>query len=269
MKKIATTILIATALFSSTSCCKFLEESSKDMIRPVTATHYKELLQGEGYFKDMYKHGWFVDLMTDDISVLQYSLPVQLENSKLKESALAYKWAPNIEHDEGTIRDFLFKHLYKNALTANIILEMVPSLKEDDGNKDVVIGQAYFHRAYAYFVLANLYAQAYNEAKPTDLCVPLVLSSEPSLTKHPRATMEEVWGQIRSDIKLAVEYLRKDKMTRGTHEVNLKAALLLASRIFLYTEQYAEVQQYSEEFLTHNDKLQNITHVEKSPTLND
>ena len=36
-------------------CDDFLERSSQNLIVPETVKHYKELLQGDGYFKDLYE----------------------------------------------------------------------------------------------------------------------------------------------------------------------------------------------------------------------
>ncbi len=47
-------------------CDDFLERSSQNLIVPETVKHYKELLQGDGYFKDLYEKTKWVLFMTDD-----------------------------------------------------------------------------------------------------------------------------------------------------------------------------------------------------------
>jgi len=118
-------------------------------------------------------------------------------------------------------------------------------------------GQALFTRAYGYFVLANLYAQAYNEASPADLCVPLLTKAVPTLERAHRATIKEVWDLISSDIEESIEFLATTPAT-SYYEINYEAALLLASRIFLYKEDYDKSIHYGELFLSLHPALRDI-----------
>ena len=125
-------------------------------------------------------------------------------------------------------------------------------------------GQAYFLRAYGYFFLANTYAQAYNEAKPTDLCVPINLGATPSLKRFGRATIKEVWDLISSDIEQSVALLSTDKVKRPVFEVSYKAALLLATRIALYREDFDKAIVYGEKFLEISPDLYDISAITAS-----
>jgi hypothetical protein len=256
--------LIAVTCCSS-SCKKFLEQASQDLIRPVSVTHYKELLQGEAYFKDLYRNGWFVEVMSDNIAGIDLLYPTTVQNTKAQYAGPAYRWAGDLEEPTGTFTDRLFQHLYKNILTANSCLEAVDAAEGTAEEKQVLKGQAYFTRAYGYFVLANLYAQAYNEAAPTDLCVPLMLKTTPSLEGYSRATIKEIWDLISDDITQAVNLLAKDRGARSFYEVNYQAALLLATRVFLYKEDYDKVISYGERFLLLHPALRNITAMTTSP----
>lgn len=266
MKRTFIISFMAVMALMQSSCKKYLEQTSQDLIRPVTITHYKELLQGEGYFKDLYARGWFIDVMTDNIAALDLIYPTTGQNTKAKYAGPAYKWAADLEEVTGTFSDRLFQHLYKNILAANTCIQAGEKAEGTATEKAVLMGQAYFHRAYGYFTLANLYAQAHNEAQPDDLCVPLILETTPSLKTYNRATIKEVWDLIKADITKAVELLSTDNATRTVYEVNYKAALVLASRISLYMEDYEQVIKYGEKFLVLNPALRNITAITTSPT---
>jgi hypothetical protein len=266
MKKILIIALVAAIVTVTPSCSKFLEQSSQDLVRPVSVTHYKELLQGEAYFKDFYKNGWFVDVMTDDITLVDLGYPSALVNTKLEFSKFAYQWGQDLENPTGTFTDRLFKHLYKNILAANTCLESVDGMDGTVEEKKVLKGQSQFIRAYGYFVLANLYAQAYNESEDNDLSVPLITETTPSLKRYNRATKKEVWDVIKTDIEGAVENLSSDNGFRGIYEINYKAALVLASRIFLFTGDYDKVIDYGERFLLLHPTLKDITGITGSPT---
>lgn len=259
-------ILLLPVFLFNTSCHKFLEQTSQDLIRPETVEHYKELLQGEGYFKDFYKNGWFVDMMTDDIDAFDLGYPTTNVNAKLEFVKYAYLWGADLEDPTGTFTDKLFQTLYKNILPANACLEAVDGVKGTDAERKVLKGQAYFTRAYGYFVLANLYAQAYNQAKDNDLCVPLILDTKPTLKGYNRATIKEVWDLIADDIEKAVLFLKDDITTRSVYEINYKAALLLATRVFLFKEDFRKVISYGEQFMQTNPSLKDITTITSSPT---
>ncbi len=264
MKKILIfTILASTFLISA--CSKFLEQSSQDLKRPTTVSHYKELLQGESYFQTFYTYGWFVDVMTDDVMTIDPQCETEVFNEKAIYCKYAFQWARDLENPEGTFKDNLFKHLYKNILTANTCLEALDDITGTDEEKNVLKGQASFIRAYAYFVLANLYAKPYNEASSADLCVPLMLATAPSLNSYPRATVQEVWDLISEDIATAVECLSKDTEDRMCFEINYKSALILASRIFLYKEEYDKTIDYGETYISISPELRDISSITTSP----
>ncbi|OFY44347.1 MAG: hypothetical protein A2X18_01705 [Bacteroidetes bacterium GWF2_40_14] len=260
MKKIFIYIILAGVIVNS-SCAKFLEQSSQDLIRPTSVAHYTELLQGESYFKSFYQYGWFVDVMTDDIMTIDPMYQASVANTKAIYCRYAFQWDKDLENPEGTFVDQLFKHLYKNILAANTCLESLDKMTGTDDEKNVLKGQASFVRAYAYFVLANLYSKPYNKAVATDLCVPLITTTTPSLKSYPRATISEIWDLITGDIVAATDCLAKDTKVRTYYEINYKSALILASRIFLYKEDYAKVIEYGEKYMKISPVLKDITAV--------
>jgi tetratricopeptide (TPR) repeat protein len=266
MKRIITYILFAGVLSGLSSCKKFLDQASQDLIRPVTVEHYKELLQGEGYFKDMYRNGWFVDVMTDDIMLLDLAYPTTVVNAKTEASKFAYQWGHDLEDPTGTFTDKLFQTMYKNILAANTCLEALDKATGTEAEKKVLRGQALFTRAYGYFVLANLYSKIYSTENLDELCVPLTTETSPSLKRYNRAKIKEVWDIISSDIETAVADLSGDQGTRTVYEINYKAALLFASRVFLYMQQYDKAIEYGERFLLLHPKLFDITGYTNSPS---
>src|SRR5690606_19834210 len=100
--------------------------------------------------------------------------------------------------------------------------EAVDGSEGTEAEKKVLRGQAYFTRAYGFFVLANLYSQAYNEAQPDDLCVPLIQETTPTMGGYNRSTIKEVWDMITSDIEAAVSNLENDAVTRTYYEISYK-----------------------------------------------
>lgn len=260
MKKIYKYLVSASLLsLLNTGCDDFLERSAQDLVIPQTVEHYKEILQGDGYLKKMVQKTGWVCMMTDDVEFMNANaLNGQLiyTASQVSKYRDAYRWQREIENS--AFQDEGYVYCYNQILIANVCLEGIETADGTQEERETVEGQAKFQRAMAYFYLANLYAQAYNEARPTDLCVPLKLDATPELGSLPRATVEQVWGQIVSDCKDAVRLL-EDKTAAGYYEINYRAALLLAARVALFMENFEDAITYGEDLLELQNSLQDIT----------
>lgn len=252
------------SVFIGTSCNDFLKLSSQDLIIPKTVEHYKELLQGEGYFKKLFEKGYFVALMTDDIEYFAPAIEgLNATSSYIDYCENVFKWDKEIEEtlgDEG-----LYKCLYKQILTANTCLTNLDDMEGTQAEKDCLKGQACFVRAYGYFILANLYAQSYNEAGKEEICIPLVLDPTPSLIRYPQSTIEEAWALIKKDIDTAIVCLGRIEPIENVYEINQDAALVLASRIALFMENFEETIKWGEKLLTTSDVLMDITDKTEEP----
>ncbi|MDR1719524.1 MAG: RagB/SusD family nutrient uptake outer membrane protein [Dysgonamonadaceae bacterium] len=252
-------LILSMLCFAGTSCGDFLERSAQDLKIPVTTRDYKEILQGEAYFKDVSNTGNFINYMTDDVEFFSAVNLAEDANRKdwseqasyLTSSYFAtydrcYFWDQEIETE---FTDEFFKQLYHQILIANLCLDAVDDTDGTDDEKEILRGQAAFHRALAYFYLANTYAKPFNEAQSSDLCVPIKNETTTTTATFARNTVGEVWTLINNDIRTALDNL-DGKDIASAYEVNHKAALIVASRIALFQEDYSQAILYGEEFLT-------------------
>ncbi len=239
-------------------CCDFLERSAQNLVIPTTCADYKEILQGEGYFVDLMDECIWLNLMTDDMELYTPYHDNTLPYLQAK-YRFAYQWRDDIELVDEGFSDMLFEHLYSQVLIANTCLEALDNgLEGTKEEQEILRGQALFHRAYAYLLLANVYAKPYDLATPETECVPLRLTPTPSLQPEYRATFAEVYGQIEEDIEEGLELL-KGKKTGNFYYIGYDAMLFVAMRAALYTNQFEKVIEYGEEILEHKDALFDIT----------
>ena len=102
--------------------------------------------------------------------------------------------------DSDTKFDFCWDMHYKGVYAANMCLEGL-KLMESSGKVsdkelfDQRMGEAYFMRAFQYYELAELFGE-----------VPMILSTTQE-TNVPRASADEVWGQIACDLNLAIKLM--------------------------------------------------------------
>lgn len=246
----------AYAAFALCSCSDFLERSAQDLVIPSTATQYKELLQGEGYFKKFNNQTYFLNYMTDDMEYIDYKTDGEYVSASLEILNYVYCWAHEIESEAFT--DGMYAWLYSQILVANTCIEGMGEMEGTENEKKILEGQALFQRAYAYFLLINAYGYPYNSSSANNECIPLRLDPTPSSDVYPRESSRKIWEQIESDIQQSVNLLN-GYTPANKYEINYYAALLLASRVELFMEKYTEAEQYAVQLLKNKDELYDIS----------
>lgn len=250
--------LLLTLCLTVSSCNDFLERSAQNLVIPTTCADYTEILQGEGYFDDLINEGVWINLMTDDMELYtpryDNTLPFNLYKYRF-----AYQWQDEVEDENETFEDGLFGYLYSQILLANTCVDALDKGLEGTPDEQTILrGQALFHRAFAYLMLANLYAMPYDLATPETLCVPLKTDPTPSLQPYERATFAEVYRQIDEDINVGLAAL-KGKDTGNYYYIGYNAMLFVAMRKALYTNDFEAAIEYGKEILAANDALFDIT----------
>lgn len=108
-----------------------------------------------------------------------------------------------------------WKAHYTTIFRANFAIESIEKMDDavfsSTDYKNYLLGQAYFLRGWTYWELADLFET-----------VPLVTATEP--VNNPRATADEVFGQIASDFTTAIGLMSaKYDWTEGTSETTARA----------------------------------------------
>ena len=146
----------------------------------------------------------------------------------------------------GTPAGMAWYHLYKQILTCNTVTASIqnPESKELKFYR----AQALATRAFDYFTLAQLFQFNYS-INPDAPCVPLVTdenAAEIEANGAPRASVQEVYDQILSDINEAITLLDESGLdpsdmldTKPKRMVSLATAYGLRARINLVMHNYA------------------------------
>lgn len=113
---------------------------------------------------------------------------------------------------------------YQGINRANALLEGVENMELEDNEKNQVIGEAKFMRAFFYYELASQYGR-----------VPLVLSTEEAEPTQPAAA--ELWGQILMDLRDAAKNMPSTRKTDG-HVDKYTAEAMLGRAWLFYTGMY-------------------------------
>lgn len=137
----------------------------------------------------------------------------------------------------------VYAYSYMQIKNINFVIEKLPGVlssftaKEQTSAK-LILGGAYFARAYHYLNLALRYGKAYDSSTAaTDLSVPLLLVYDVK-AKPPRATNQAVYAQILADITQAETLLASKAGAANSSAITIDAVKALKARVALYMKDY-------------------------------
>lgn len=247
-----TWILLLCILFVCTSSCKkFLATYSQNNSFIESAEDLDELLIGEVYADYLQSFTTkILHVMDDDIAAV---IPDNTYYNPQESGFHYWQSQPRINTDGKIItNDIFFNGLYSRIARINSILHNVPLLQEKGepaATLKRVSGEAFFLRAYYYFILVNMYGKPFKPATAsTDFGVPL--KTDPAIKDQfvKRSTTKQVYDQIIADLLEAEKALAGANQS-STIRANQATAQALLSRVFLYMENYERAIYYADQVI--------------------
>mgnify|MGYP000990772610 CR=1 FL=1 len=254
MKKQLLYILVFLAGITAlnTSCSSdFLEASPTDkvsgssMFDNATAA----LVPLNGIYRMMYTQGWSTTANTqqcDGLSAWNLMGDLMGEDMVMKAQGSGWYWYDCVynvksRYTSSAWRSYdLWNGYYKLIANANYIIAAESTMGGAPSDVKYVVGQAYAIRAYCYHYLAMSFARTYkgHESEP---CVPIY--TEPTVAGtpgKPRATVQEVYTQVRDDIDKAVTLLKDAPSQKDKSHIDYYVANGIKARICLTTNEWKE-----------------------------
>lgn len=141
--------------------------------------------------------------------------------------------------------------LYTSIGAANMALQAIEGMgnpKELQASR----GEALICRAYAHFILVNVFSKHYNKnTSDKDLGVVYMNATETTLNpKYKRETVAQIYLEIEKDIEAGLPLIDDAVYDVPKYHFNKKAAYAFASRFNLYYEKWDKVISYANEVLT-------------------
>ncbi|MGQ7854126.1 RagB/SusD family nutrient uptake outer membrane protein [Pedobacter sp. WC2501] len=244
-------------LFSS--CSKFLEEYSTDLKYVQNTDDLNKLMIGEAFINsvlsvpkdgqatmgDISETGLtapWLHVMDDDSEQFVLGFAETDKSTPLYKLSGFHNWSqtPALNVLNLSWEETLWRKIYKRVGAINAILFQAEKLAETSDNSSLqhIRGEAYFLRAYYYFLLQNVYGSPYRvSSAATDEGVPLKISEKIEDNYFKRDNNDKIYKQIVADLEQAEQYLQG--YNPGTKiRVGIAAVKILQSRVYLYTEQY-------------------------------
>lgn len=137
------------------------------------------------------------------------------------------KWAAgNVSKGIYDPLDFSWSSEYSNIRACNVLLERIDMIEDyPEADKNVVLGEARFLRAYIYFTLIR----QFGDVPYVD--TPLALEELEGITRTPR---EEVYQHIMEDFDFAIEWLPDTRPAEEYGRLTKAAARAMKARAALY-----------------------------------
>ena len=243
MKKYIIKALFIGAVLSTglTSCERFLDITPTGRIIPQTEEDFRALLTRA--YNIYPSHKALANLKTDEVKA-------GTTNESLK---TIFTWSEASPFPGS--KDFPYISFYQTIFYSNYIIENTLRYNTSTAEINQILGEAYALSAYTYFELINLYAPVYTGSNGSVKAVPLVTS--PQLEGNfPRATLDDVYGQILSDLDTALTLLNKNEFDEGyNYRFTTVAAHALKARVYQYRRDWANALAEAETVLAAKSTL--------------
>ncbi|MBP3714455.1 MAG: RagB/SusD family nutrient uptake outer membrane protein [Phocaeicola sp.] len=138
---------------------------------------------------------------------------------------------------------------YSAIKNYNIFIEQVAKFSSNDAEEmalaNMADGEAHFYRAFSYMQLVRHFAKAYNSSSASsDLAVPLVLVYDQE-EKPARATVKQVYDQIKADLDVAASKLASVPGEIGSLYPTIDAVNALYARYYIDIKDYNNAASYA------------------------
>ncbi|WP_298711521.1 RagB/SusD family nutrient uptake outer membrane protein [Chitinophaga sp.] len=258
MKKL---LIICLYALGMVSCRKFLEEYSETDLTPRRTADFGEILFADGYPDNQSViHPWLVFL--DDDSQCYVGPSVSSSLQSILSVRNIYQWQPAFGTQTGvsgfTMNVNAWAVYYKLILGTNVVLQHLDASIGGQAEKDQIKGEAYALRAWYHFMLVNLYARPYNDstaAPDQSPGVPIRITADLTDDYMQRNTVQEVYARITRDLDSAILYLGKSRQRNNVFRISDLAAHLLASRVYLYMEDWNNCIRHADAVLREHPQL--------------
>lgn len=245
----------AFALLSLSACDDWLDNKPKGYTIPEKYDDYKQLMNSQYLYRALDVYPSFI---TDDIQLVAAGTAPEFPDFEYKDKSEEMKNLYSFQHGQiftpGN-SDGIWDGCYENIFVYNAVINNVLSATGGSvTERERLWGEALVGRAFEYLNLVNLYGNHYNAATAeTDYGVPLVLSEEMTGEKYVRATVAQVYQQIKDDLDKAVPKL--GTTVKYSFDPTQSVGYAFLSRMYLYMGNYTEALKNANLSLAQNKQL--------------
>ena len=245
-------IIIATVCMLFVSCDKFLDVAPDNRTVLDNPTAVQELLVS-AYPSGQYFH--VCEVMSDNVGERN----VSGTHSRAILNEEMYTWQEGFQAGTGHDTPFyLWRGCYNAIASANQALATIAAVSDPE-KYTAQKGEALVCRAYAHFILVNMFAEHYDPNNANEMLgVPYVDEPEDIVIKYyKRSSVAEVYRRIEEDLLAGIVLIDDKAYSVPKYHFTKAAANAFAARYYLYTGNWDKVIEYANACLGSNyaDKL--------------
>ena len=236
------------------SCDDYLDIQPKGIVIPEKSEDYERLLN---YAQLLKASESYPNFMTDDV-FMPYEddmtggfFSLELPNQHL--------YAFNSEIFGEGESDGLWEYSYNRIYYYNVVIDDIMGATQDtEEHKKQLRAEALVGRAFEYLTLVNAYANHYDPSTAaTDPGVPLMLDKNINKTNLQRATVQEVYDQIKADLDEAAPNL-PEKPVLNAYRASKPVGYGMLARMYLYMGDYKKALENAVISLHNNSTLMSL-----------
>ncbi len=236
-KSIIYIIAAAFCSMSLMSCDKFLDVNPDNRADVDTEDKVKSLLVTAYPSND---HIFITEYMSDNVDEFSNTNTTRFLDQ-------IYNWEDITESDNESPERY-WRACYASVATANTALKAI----EDMGGPTTTLlqeckGEALMARAYAHFMLVNVFALNYNTtSSEKDLGIAYMYDTDTRIGQvRERESVAEVYRKIDKDIQEALPLIGDSHLSVPKYHFNKKAAYAFATRFYLFYEKWDQAVKYA------------------------
>lgn len=223
-------------VLSLSSCSDFLKEVSQDEIKPSNVDDLRALMNSDAYPYGI-STDYYLEILSDN--TVCNGLQNTSYTGYYQNGAAIFCWNKEMfDGDEAFPADAdSWLTYYGKIKGCNVVKDYLGKVGGSESDKNALLGQVLFLRAFYYLRLVMIYGQPYSgkNIDPTkSLGVPLILKMDVSDQYPTRNTLKEVYDQIESDLLQSADLLEKYYTSSSVFRVGATSAYALLSRFYLY-----------------------------------
>lgn len=251
MKKISIIAFSIMSLFLFASCDEFLDVLPDNRAEIDTEQKVINLLTSA--YPD-HDYAMVTEMMSDNYD--------KFNNTYVSSQFFEQLWHwEDITESNNESPENIWSSFYGAISSANHALQAIDNLVEENGGEwtESLLqerSEALICRAYAHFILVNVFSLNYNQATSSkDLGITYMTEPETTLApEYTRGNVADVYKQIEKDLQEGLPYISESYYKVPKYHFNPKAAYAFASRFYLYYEKWDECIKYADMVLGSNPK---------------
>ena len=252
--RIIRNIIYTTAgLMVFSSCNKYLEQEPDNRATLGTPEKVAQLL-ATAYPAANYIP--FTETSTDNVGDIGFGDAGSTDLTASNADAFFFRDTRSISEDSPEAYWFA---CYKAIAACNQALETI-SKERIRSTYQAQRGEALVARAYAHFMLVNIFAKFYDPATAASTPgIPYVTEPEKNFIKqYERGTVASVYELIEKDLLAGLPYIDDKAYSVPKFHFNRAAANAFAARFYLYMKDYDKVIHYATQAIPNNNFLPNL-----------